>query len=157
MIIISIGTVAALLIAGGILGARSTSRANQTQNSQNAYSGYDPRLLGPGPPEPQPPLSGASDHPDGRAQLLVNQPMGDGVTGFVVHGRGWVPNQLVTVALAGGRVSGYQQTIDLAGTFNYTINQSHEFFTGPIPPGHYTVVATAADGSTAYASFDVHP
>ncbi|WP_239377314.1 serine/threonine-protein kinase [Frankia sp. Cj5] len=152
MIIISIGTVAALLIAGGILGARSSSRANQTQNSQNAYNGYDPRLLGPGPP-----LSGASDRPGGRPQLLVNQPMGDGATGFVVHGRGWVPNQLVTVALAGGRVSGYQQTIDLAGTFNYTINQSHEFFTGPIPPGHYTVVATATDGSTAHASFDVHP
>ena len=33
--------------------------------------------------------------------------------------------------------------VDGAGTFNYAINQDHEFFPGPLPPGRYHVLVTA--------------
>jgi hypothetical protein len=112
----------------------------------------------PGPPGGPPgvPAGGASDRPGGTPELLVNQPMGDGVTVFVVHGRGWVPGTTVTVALA-GRSSGLMPVVDLAGTFNYAIDQGHKFFPGPIPAGDYTVVATSPQGTTARTTFSVHP
>jgi hypothetical protein len=87
--------------------------------------------------------------------------MGDGVTVFVVHGRGWQPGTEVTIGLAGGRVSRtsrYLPVVDLAGTFNYAIDQGHAFFDGVIPPGDYTVVAAGVGGGpSARASFSVHP
>jgi serine/threonine protein kinase len=151
-IVVPVGAVVALLTLGSIVGILVHSSTNPVQNSPNISNGYNPR-----PPGPQPPLSGADDRPGGQPELLVNQPLGDGVTGFVLHGRGWLPGQLITIALAGGKRSNYRQTVDMAGTFNYTINQSREFFAGSIPEGHYTAVATATDGSTAEASFEVHP
>jgi serine/threonine protein kinase len=151
-IVVPVGAVVALLTLGSIVGIWVHSLTNPAQNSPNTSNGYNPRL-----PGPQPPLSGAYDRPGGQPELLVNQPFGDGVTGFVLHGRGWAPGQLIIIALAGGKRSDYHQTVDMAGTFNYTINQSHEFFAGAIPQGHYTAVATATDGSAAEASFEVHP
>jgi hypothetical protein len=47
--------------------------------------------------------------------------------------------------------------VDLQGTFNYAINQGHEFFTQGIPPGVYNVVVTGPGGRRARAQFQVHP
>jgi hypothetical protein len=74
---------------------------------------------------------------------------------FVLHGVGWVPGQRVTVALAGLPASPERPIVDQAGTFNYAINQGHEFFRGPLPAGTYRVVVTAPDGARAVASFVV--
>jgi hypothetical protein len=113
----------------------------------------------PLPPLPPPnivvvPPAEASAHQDGRPQLAPYQHFGDGYTVFVVHGVGWVPGQLVTVALAGLRASPVHPVVDSAGTFSYAINQDHEFFAGPLPPGTYHVVVTVG-GARAVTSFVV--
>jgi len=114
------------------------------------------------PPPPPPPANivvvpppEASAHQDGRPQMALYQSLGDGNTVFVLHGEGWAPGQPVTVTLAGRGASPDQPVVDLAGTFNYAINQGHEFFPGPLPPGTYHVVVTAAGGARAVASFVV--
>ena len=45
--------------------------------------------------------------------------------------------------------------VDDAGTFNYAINQDHEFFRGGLPAGTYQVLVTAPGGARAKASFTV--
>jgi len=90
----------------------------------------------------------------GRPQIAMYQAFGDSDTVFVLHGEGWTPGQPVTVALS-GRVSPMHPIVDEAGTFNYAINQDHEFFRGGLPPGTYRVVVTA-HGARATASFIVH-
>jgi hypothetical protein len=45
---------------------------------------------------------------------------------------------------------------DGMGTFNYTINQDHEFFPGLLPVGTFTVRVTGPNGATSQASFEVH-
>jgi hypothetical protein len=47
--------------------------------------------------------------------------------------------------------------VDDAGTFNYAINQDHEFFRGGLPAGTYQVLVTAPGGARARASFTVRP
>jgi len=47
--------------------------------------------------------------------------------------------------------------VDNAGTFNYAVNQDHEFFRGGLPPGRYRVVASTPGGHRATAGFDVVP
>jgi hypothetical protein len=114
------------------------------------------------PPPPPPPSANivvvppaeASAHQDGRPQIAPYQSLGDGNTVFVLHGQGWAPGQPVTVALA-GRASPDHPIVDLAGTFSYAINQAHEFFSGPLPPGTYRVMVTTPDGAKAVASFVV--
>ncbi len=148
-----VAAVVALVVVGALFGAWVTSsRQVPTQ---------DPRsdsVLGPPPDrEPRPPLSGASDRPTGNPSIQVNQPYGDGNTIFVVHGRGWPPGARITVGLAGGPRSPDAPVVDNAGTFNYAVNQRHEFFPETIPPGRYALVATAAGGRTVQVTFRVDP
>jgi hypothetical protein len=116
----------------------------------------------PPPPPPPPganivvvPPAEASAHQGGRPQIALYQRFGDGDTVFVLHGVGWVPGQRVTVALAGLGVSPDHPIVDSAGTFNYAINQGHEFFRGPLPPGIYHVVVNVPGGARAVGSFVV--
>jgi serine/threonine protein kinase len=159
----SIGAIAGLLVLGGILGpAISGTHDQPTQNQQNQQIqnqpyGYQapPPGLPPGPPPV--PRSGASDRPTGNPQIVVNQPYGDGNTVFVVHGTGWTPGQRITVRLSGRPVSPATPITDLSGTFNYAVNQDHEFFSGPLPSGNHRVVVTPYGGGTqAEATFSVH-
>jgi hypothetical protein len=103
-------------------------------------------------------LSGATDRPTGNPRIIVNQPYGDGDTVFVLHGTGWTPGERITVRLSGRPTSPDTPTVDLAGTFNYAVNQGHEFFAGPLPPGtHHVVVTPYGGGPRAEAAFVVHP
>jgi hypothetical protein len=45
--------------------------------------------------------------------------------------------------------------VDGRGTFNYAINQNHEFFRGPLPPGIYQIVVTESGGPQKRTSFRV--
>jgi hypothetical protein len=83
------------------------------------------------------------------------QPIGDPATVFLVHGTGWVPRSHVTVALAGHGTSPIHPVVDLKGTFNYALNQGHEFFPRQMRPGVYHIVVTAPGGRHARASFQV--
>jgi hypothetical protein len=161
-VVVSVGAVVGLVIFGGMLnswidGGRAAQQpAGVAAGPPEGHPGGPP----PGNPlpggEPAPPVSGASDRPGGPPEIQLNQTVGDGVTVFVVHGRGWRPGTRVTIALAGGRSSSYTPVADLAGTFNYAVDQGHEFFAGDIPPGSYIVVATGAGGPPVRASFTVH-
>jgi serine/threonine protein kinase len=91
----------------------------------------------------------------GRPRIAPYQTFGDTNTVFVVHGEGWKPGEKITVALS-GRASPVHPVVDDAGTFNYAINQDHEFFRGGLPAGTYRVVVTAPGGARATASFTVH-
>jgi hypothetical protein len=153
-VVVSIGAVVGLVIFGSMLNSWIDGSGQASQ--QPAVTG-DAVRGGPPGGEPARPASGASDRPGGPPEIQLNQPMGDGVTVFVVHGRGWQPGLEVTIAVAGRRTSRSRPVVDLAGTFNYAIDQGHEFFDGVIPPGDYTVVATGAGGRRAQASFSVHP
>jgi hypothetical protein len=110
--------------------------------------------LGPLLPPP-PPQAGAAPVVAGRPQIGVNQIQGDSQTVFVVHGQGYPPRRPVTVALAGVHASPVHPVADDAGTFNYAINQAHEFFAGGLPVGDYEVVVTGPGGSRATARFTV--
>jgi Protein kinase domain len=92
----------------------------------------------------------------GRPQVAFYQTFGDPHTIFVLHGEGWKPGQKVTVALD-GRISPEHPVVDEAGTFNYAINQGHEFFPAGLPPGTYHVVVTTPNGARGVASFVVRP
>jgi hypothetical protein len=84
------------------------------------------------------------------------QPVGDGNTGFVVHGAGWPPRSSVTLALADRGNASVRLVVDGAGSFNYTIDQGHVFYPGPIPAGNHVVVASG-DGRRLTTAFQVHP
>jgi hypothetical protein len=85
----------------------------------------------------------------------VNQAYGDENTVFVLHGSGWKAGRRVTVRLIGRGASPYPPTADSTGTFNYAINQAHEFFRGQIPPGHYLVVVSQAGMGQLQVPFQV--
>jgi serine/threonine protein kinase len=124
-----------------------------------AYAGpkIDPALSGPSasatssildpPPgaEPPPtPVHGSSTTP----KLTMGQPLGDGETGFQVHGSGFTPHTLVVLSLEGHGSTPfkYEPLTDPKGTFNYTIDQGHVFFARGIPDGLYHVVARDVNG-----------
>jgi hypothetical protein len=109
--------------------------------------------LGPVAPPPQ---SCPSETADTEPKICLSQPYGDGDTGFVVHGSGFHPFTQVTVALSGVGASPNHPVTDQQGTFNYTIDQGHLFFHGPIPPGIYQVVVTEAGGGSFKATFQVN-
>jgi hypothetical protein len=98
------------------------------------------------PPSSLAPLSGKNPG------IEMLQPVGDGVTGFVVHGAGWPPRSTVTLTMAGRSVP---VAVDGAGAFNYTIDQGHVFYPGPIPEGHHDVVVSGAGGRRLSTSFQV--
>jgi hypothetical protein len=88
--------------------------------------------------------------------LCVSQPYGDGNTSYVIHGNGFPPGAPVTVSLAGVGTSRFRPVADQSGTFNYVIDQGHDFFPGPIPPGTYRAVAVDTGGQSASVSFRVY-
>jgi serine/threonine protein kinase len=132
----------ALVIGGAVAGPRlfpSLSGASQ---------------LGP-PPGADPPPSpagGTSDTP----KLTMGQPLGAPYTGFQIHGSGFVPSTHVSVALVGFGTAKFEPLIDPKGTFNFTIDQDHDFFRNEIPVGTYQVLAKDSNGvQSARAQFRV--
>ncbi len=146
--VVAVGAVVALVILGGLLGAWINGQGRPPQDARPQYS--------PPPPPPGVPPGGNGDQPTGNPDIVLNQSTGDGVTVFVVHGQGWPLGSRITLRLEGRRASPQTPVVDLAGTFNYAINQDHEFFAGPIPPGTYRVVATGGE-LRREAVFTVHP
>ncbi|MCW2932818.1 MAG: serine/threonine protein kinase, partial [Actinomycetia bacterium] len=121
-----------------------------------ALDGPVSQALGPVTP---PPAACTAVQIMGKPELCVSQPSGDSDTVFVLHGSGFPPSSQVTVRLVDGRTSRTSEAhppVDGEGTFNYAIDQGHEFFRGAIPIGTYTAVASTPDGSSASASFEVH-
>jgi serine/threonine protein kinase len=131
---------AGVLVAGGWLmgGSGSGSGSPQPTVTQTVPAG-------PGG-DPPGPVSGLGDTPGGTPRLVVNQPLGDGDTIFVVHGTGFKPGGRVKVWLVGRPVSPDRPTADRRGTFNYAVNQNHEFYPGRLPPGGHEVMAQAVSG-----------
>jgi serine/threonine protein kinase len=87
-------------------------------------------------------------------QLCVTQPFGDSDTVFVVHGNGFRPFTQLTIQIT-GRAGSDHPVADRMGSFNYAIDQSHRFYSGPILPGDVIVVATDSSGRSASISFHV--
>jgi hypothetical protein len=110
----------------------------------------------PGFPPPGPPPSSFPATRSGSPEVVMLQPVGDPDTIFVIHGTGWVPRSRVTVTLAGYGTSPVRPVVDQQGTFNYAVNQQHEFFRQPIPPGVYHVVVTGPGGRRARVRFLVN-
>jgi Protein kinase domain len=109
------------------------------------------------PPPTGPPPSTFPALPAGSPHVAVLQPMGDSATVFLIHGTGWVPRSRVTVTLDGYGHSPIRPVVDLTGTFNYAVNQGHEFSPRQLPPGVYHILVTAPGGRHARASFRVNP
>jgi hypothetical protein len=105
---------------------------------------------GPGPGQgPPPTVLGA------KPGVALNQVYGDSNTVFVIHGANWPVGKQITITLVGVGSSPIHPIADDAGTFNYAINQDHEFFRGGLPIGVYTVLITGAGGARAEARFMV--
>jgi serine/threonine protein kinase len=137
---------AAILVLGGaFLGPKVDPALNST-------SGSDPGP-GPGGPVPSTLPTGTSSTP----KLLLSQPTGDPVTGFVIHGMGFIPDTRVSIALAGHGTSAWHPEVDPKGTFNYTIDQDHRFFSGGIPIGTYEIEVAGSGHRHASAKFNVDP
>jgi hypothetical protein len=141
-----IGGAAVLVGAGVVVGVSLTGAGADGRPAATA----DLPDLPPGPP----PTAFATVTSRAPTVILL-QPLGDGATVFLIHGTGWFPTSHVTVALAGHGVSPIHPLVDRQGTFNYAINQGHEFFARQIPAGVYQVVVTAPGGRQARARFEV--
>jgi Protein kinase domain len=143
------GAAAVVLAAGILLGSllADPGGGTKTGTSNAALPSLPP---GP-PPSAFPPA------PRGSPQIVMLQPIGDPATVFLIHGTGWAPQSHVTVTLAGHGQSPVRPAVDLQGTFNYAVNQGHEWFPRQIPPGVYQIVVTGPGGRRARASFRVNP
>jgi hypothetical protein len=138
--------VAALVAAAGFVGyLLNDSPPAQSTNTTT----FRPRAGEPPPPPPS-----GLDARSATPELLMNQPYGDGFTVFVVHGRGWKMGQKITVRVKGRPASSARPVTDRTGTFNYAINQTHEFWAGPVPVGDYVVEASGG-GRSASTTFRV--
>jgi hypothetical protein len=140
MLAAAVAAAAVLITSGAVIGA--------------SIAGKPPPVPLP-PPAQQPPAALAA-LPPGKRGIVMNQPAGDSRTSFVVFGGGWVPGSHLTVTLAGVGASPVHPVADSAGTFNYAINQTHEFFRGGLPPRTYHVIVTAPGGARAEAAFTVN-
>ena len=140
MLAAAVAAAAVLITSGAVIGA--------------SIAGKPPPVPLP-PPAQQPPAALAA-LPPGKRGIVMNQPAGDSRTSFVVFGGGWVPGSRLTVTLAGVGASPVHPVADSAGTFNYAINQTHEFFPGGLPPRTYHVIVTAPGGARAEAAFTVN-
>jgi hypothetical protein len=153
LIVAAVTTAAAALVAAGaIVGTQLAGTGNRASPAASPAAALNP------PPGPPPSVFPAA--PSGSPHIELLQPMGDPATVFLIHGTGWAPLSRVTVTLArrGGPPvrSPIRPVVDLQGTFNYAINQGHEFFARGIPPGVYDVVVTGPGGRGARAQFQVH-
>ena len=146
----------ALIVAGAALGAVLTgfSMSGGTDSHPPRSS---PATQAPGrPPPPAPVPSAFSPIPAGGPPAVeAMQPFGDPDTTFLLHGANWPPGTVVTIALAGVGDSPIHPIVDGAGTFNYAINQDHEFVRGQLPLGLYQVVVTGSSGQRATVKFDI--
>jgi hypothetical protein len=139
---------AAALVAGGaLLGAAVGKTGGEPAARQSTV--YLPPPLGAPPP------SAVSTQRTSTPTILLNQGSGDENTVFVLHGSGWIPGRPMTVTMTGRGTSPDRPTVDQAGTFNYAINQNHEFYPGQVPPGPHEIVVTESGGGEARASFRV--
>lgn len=102
-----------------------------------------------------PPFPTLADAAPGIPAIGVSQPAGDGDTVFVIRGQWWPVGKPVTLALVGVGRSPIHPIADRDGSFNYAINQDHEFFAGVLPAGTYTIRASDAAGASAQATFEV--
>jgi Protein kinase domain len=148
---------AAALVAAGWVGATS---ATGKPTAGRPIIRLGPELAPPpgGGPPPQSglgPAIGQLTSKPGVPVIAVSQPTGDSDTGFVIRGQSWPPGKPVTIDLLGVRVSPVRPVADQQGTFNYVINQDHEFFPGGLPDRIYTVRVTGTNGATATAKFEV--
>jgi hypothetical protein len=141
---------AASVVAGAALLLLGHSLAGPRDEDPRRPPGYGPPPVGAGPGGAP---TGSSPGPGGSSQIELNQNYGDGRTVFVVHGRGCRPGAKVTIRLD-THVSPSMPVVDFAGTFNYAINQSHEFYPGKIPPGSHQIVVrvsgTAGEQRTTF-------
>jgi len=135
----------AMLLIGGTIGALIFHQSNDPTHSPPAAP----------PAQPEAPLSGAAQRPDGNPRILLNQPLGDGHTVFVVHGRGWPPGARITIQLDRRPPSPNTPTVDARGTWNYAINQSHEFIAGKLPPGVHEITVSS-NGTVTHTRFTVN-
>jgi hypothetical protein len=154
----------ALLAAGWGIGTAVHS-GNQSLTGSGSHSSapaQTPASLGPVLPPPG--GQGQGPPPDalnpavansGVPFIALNQDFGDKYTGFIVHGQNWPLNRPVTITLIGVGASPIHPLADNRGTFNYVINQDHEFFRGGLQPGVYTVRVTDSAGASAEARFSV--
>jgi serine/threonine protein kinase len=143
----------ALIVAGAALGAILTgfSMSGATHGSSH------PQLSSPAAQAPRgrsapsafPPIAA------GPPAVVTLQPYGDPDTIFLIHGGNSPPGTVVTIALAGVGVSPIHPVVDRAGSFNYAINQDHEFASGKLRPGVYQVVVTGSAGQKATVKFDI--
>jgi len=137
---------AALVAAGTVLGAKLDGTGQPSAASSAGGLPPPPGGLPPGP---------VSTRLTSRPAILLNQDTGDENTVFVLHGSGWTPGRRMTVSIAGHGESPDRPTVDERGTFNYAVNQNHEFYPGRIPPGRYELVVAESGGGTQKTSFRV--
>jgi serine/threonine protein kinase len=139
---------AALALIGGGVAAGSYLFPSHLAATSQRPTGGGPTI------KPPPPFAGTSYDPGGKPYIKIDQKQGDSFTGFVIEGRDWSPIRPVTIRIVGVKRS-VRVTADLAGSFDFGLNQGHAFFRRPIPPGRYKVIVTEA-GSRLTASFTVH-
>ena len=148
-----VAAAAALIAAGVIAGTTLAGTGSRAGPSTSPTAALNPPPVGP-PPSVFP------SAPTGSPQIVMLQPIGDPATVFLIHGTGWAQLSRVTVTLTRRGWSPVRSTVrpvvDMQGTFNYAINQGHEFFARGIPPGAYDVVVTGPGGRRARAQFQVH-
>jgi hypothetical protein len=158
----SAAVAAALVAAGWGIGTavRPGKQASAGTGRQPSAGTGSQASLGPVLPPPgggPPPGIGTPVNDSGAPFIALNQPTGDKYTGFAVHGQNWPVDRPVTIVLVGVGMSKIHPIADDRGTFNYVINEAHEFFPGGMPPGIYTVRVTDAAGASAEARFRVNP
>jgi protein kinase-like protein len=165
LLVLAAVVTAAVLIAGGAAAGvsfadRQPKATATSHTSAQTGAGRPPPLGGPPPGGPPPFARSAaalSANDGGKPAIAMSQPAGDGHTGFVVIGAGWAPGRRLTVTLRGMGASSEHPVADGAGTFEYVINQNHEFFPGELPTGTYHVVVTGPGHARAVTAFTVDP
>jgi hypothetical protein len=139
-----------LIVAGAALGAVLTavSMSGGSARATGSHGTTPPPVVRP-VPSSFPPI------PAGELGVVSLNPLGDPDTTFVIHGAGWRPGTVVSIELEGFGVSPIHPVVDLAGTFNYAINQDHEFVRGLMPARNYLVIVTGAHDQRATVKFVV--
>jgi serine/threonine protein kinase len=147
----------ALLVAGAALGAVLTGFGMSGDSGAPSAHGSSPAARSPSsrPTPPGPPPSSFPPLPPGPPAVESLQPFGDPDTTFVIHGANWGPGTILTIALSGAGDSPIHPVADGAGSFNYAINQDHEFRPGMLAPGSYQVTVTDRAGQRATVKFTV--
>jgi serine/threonine protein kinase len=152
-LVLTLGALLAIVLVGGGVAAGALLLRGNPPPADQGRAGPPPNGR---PPADPPPPSGGTDRYTGPPKVEASQPRGDSNTHFVVYGRGWTPDSKVTVRVLGGKTSPYPQSVDRAGSFNYNVNQSHEFFPGGLPRGQLTLVVSDGAGHEDRTTVDVN-